>query len=54
MIDKINSAIRATRVEICTDEEQGLHLKAVEKLDDLMILVKLRETYKSALDRVLI
>ena len=54
MIDKINSAIRATRADICTDEEQGLYLKAVEKLDDLMILVKLREAYKAAVDRGLI
>ena len=54
MIDKINSAIRAVRVDIVTDEEHGLMHSAVEKLDDLMILVRLREAYKAAVDRGLI
>ncbi len=54
MIDKINSAIRCAQVEIAKYEEIGMRVRALEEFEDLIILVKLRETYKLALDRGLI
>ena len=54
MIDKINSAIRCVHMNIVNDEEHGLRYQAVEKLDDLMVLIRLREAYKAAFDRGLI
>lgn len=54
MIDKINSAIRCKQMDIVNDEEHNLRYQAVEKLDDLMLLIRLREAYKAAVDRGLI
>ena len=54
MIDKINSAIRCKQMDIVNDEEHNLRYQAVEKLDDLMVLIRLREAYKTAVDRGLI
>ena len=54
MIDKINSAIRCAQVEIAKYEEIGMRVRAWEEIEHLMILIKLREAYKSALDRGLI
>ena len=54
MIDRINSAIKCAQVAITNDENQGRKYKAVERLDDLMLLIRLREAYKSAKERGLI
>ena len=54
MIDKINAAIRCVHMNIANDEEHGLRYQAVEKLDDLMVLIRLREAYRAAFDRGLI
>ena len=54
MIDKINSAIRCAQVEIAKYEEIGMRVRALEEFEDLMILIRLRETYKAAVDRGLI
>lgn len=54
MIEKINSAIRCMHLNIVNDEEHGLRFQAVEKLDDLMLLIRLREAYKAAKERGLI
>lgn len=54
MIEKINSAIRCVQVAITNDENQGRKYKAVERLDDLMLLIRLREAYKAAKGRGLI
>lgn len=54
MIDKINSAIRCMHLNIVNDEEHGLRFQAVERLNDLMLLIQLREAYKAAADRRLI
>ena len=54
MIDEINSAIRCVQVEITNEENQGRKYKALERLDDLMLLIRLREAYKSAKERGLI
>ena len=54
MIEKINSAIRCKQMDIVNDEEHNLRYQAVEKLDDLMVLIRLREAYKAAVDRGLI
>ena len=54
MIDEINSAIRCSQVEIAKYEELGMRVRALEELEDLMLLIRLREAYKAAVDRGLI
>ena len=54
VLAKINSAIRCAQVEIAKYEELGMRIRALEEFEDLNLLVKLRETYKAAVDRGLI
>lgn len=54
MIDKINSAIRCAQVEIAKYEELGMRVLALEEFEDLMLLIRLREAYKTVVDRGLL
>lgn len=54
MIEKINSAITCAQAQIEKYEEIGMKIRALEELEDLMLLIQLREAYKAAADRRLI
>ena len=54
MINKINSAIRCEQVLIVEYEKSGKRIQALEEFENLNILVKLRETYKAAVERGLL
>ncbi len=54
MLEKINIAIKYTQQEIVRYETIGMKAQAVEELENMMLLVRLREAYKSARERGLI